>query len=93
MSRVRAPLIGWFFRFADRLRFRQLFFLTAALFLLDLLVPDVIPLLDELILGLLTLLFANWKKSAGSPAAEPGTERTVGVAAPRRRLDKPAKRR
>ena len=49
-------------RFAGRLRFPQLFMLTASLFLVDLVVPDLFPFVDELLLGLATLLFANWKK-------------------------------
>ena len=72
MQIPRAPLIGALMRFASRLRFRQLFFLTAGLFLLDLLIPDVIPLLDEILLGLLVLLFGSWKKrrSADTEMAE-----------------------
>jgi hypothetical protein len=56
------PLLSAFLAFAEGLKFRQLFFLVGALFLLDLLVPDFIPLADELLLGLLTLLLASWKK-------------------------------
>ncbi len=56
------PLISALLGFASRLRFRQLFFITGGLFLLDVLLPDFIPFADELILGLLTLLFASWKK-------------------------------
>lgn len=56
------PIISAILKFADRLRFRQLFLLTASLFFLDLLIPDLIPFADELILGLLTLLFASWRK-------------------------------
>ncbi|MEW8323870.1 MAG: DUF6116 family protein [Candidatus Thiodiazotropha taylori] len=56
------PIIAAILKFADRLRFRQLFLLTGTLFLLDLVIPDVIPFADELILGLLTLLFAAWRK-------------------------------
>ncbi|MES9941691.1 MAG: DUF6116 family protein [Candidatus Thiodiazotropha sp. 6PLUC2] len=56
------PFIAAFLKFADKLRFRQLFLLTASLFFLDLLIPDFIPFADELILGLLTLLFASWRK-------------------------------
>jgi len=48
--------------FANRLRFRNLFILTVLLFFFDLLVPDFIPLIDEIMLGLLTILFASWKK-------------------------------
>ncbi len=48
--------------FANRLKFKQLFFLILALFLLDLIVPDMVPLIDEIVLGLLTLLLASLKK-------------------------------
>ena len=54
--------------FASRLRFPWLFTLTAGLFLLDLIVPDAIPLVDELLLGLATLLLGSWRKSRQPPA-------------------------
>ena len=38
---------------------------TAALFFLDLLIPDLIPFIDEVLLGLITLLLGMWKKSSG----------------------------
>ncbi|MEJ2307885.1 MAG: hypothetical protein P8Z78_01055 [Gammaproteobacteria bacterium] len=62
MAIPKTPLVAGLMRFASGLKFRYLFFLTGALFLFDLLTPDPIPLLDELVLGLLTLLFASWKK-------------------------------
>lgn len=62
MAIPRAPLIAAFLKFAGGLRFRQLFFITGGLFVFDMLMPDLIPFVDELILGLLTLLFASWKK-------------------------------
>lgn len=45
-----------------RLRFRNLFLVTAAIFCIDLLVPDLVPFVDELLFGALTLLFAAWKR-------------------------------
>lgn len=48
--------------FANRLKFRTLFLLAITLFIIDLLIPDFIPLIDELMLGLLTILFGSWKK-------------------------------
>lgn len=51
--------MGLIRRFAGRLRFPQLFFLVAALFVTDLLVPDMLPFVDEILLALLTLLLAN----------------------------------
>lgn len=48
-------------RFLGRLRFPQLFVLVLALFGLDLAIPDVIPFLDEILLGAVTLLLGSWK--------------------------------
>ncbi len=56
-SPMLLPLMGW----ARRLRYPTLFKLTAALFVLTLFIPDPIPMLDEILLGLGTLLLANWK--------------------------------
>ena len=59
IASLLSPLI---LRIARRLRFPQLFMLTAGLFVLDLLIPDLIPFLDEFVLGLATLLFGAWTK-------------------------------
>lgn len=56
------PIIETFLKNANQLRFRNLFFLVMSLFLADLLVPDFIPFIDEIILGLLAIILANWKK-------------------------------
>jgi len=53
-----APLLRW----VGRLSYPRLFLVTAVLFVVDVIVPDFIPLADELLLGLGTLLLANWKK-------------------------------
>ena len=58
IASLLSPLI---LRIARRLRFPQLFMLTAGLFVLDLLIPDLIPFLDEFVLGLATLLFGAWR--------------------------------
>jgi len=49
-------------RFAAGLRFPTLFLLVAGLFVLDLLVPDVVPFADEVLLALGTLLLASFRK-------------------------------
>ena len=49
-------------RYATRLRFPQLFAFTGTLFLLDLLIPDLIPFMDEMMLGLLTLMLGMWRR-------------------------------
>ncbi len=56
------PLLAPLFRFFGRLSYPRLFALTAALFAVDVVVPDFVPFADELLLGLGTLLLANWKK-------------------------------
>jgi len=62
-----APLLG----FLGRLSYPRLFVVTAALFLVDLVVPDFVPLADEILLGLGTLLLANWKNRKAPPTIEP----------------------
>lgn len=52
-----SPLMRWF----GRLSYPRLFLLAAGLFVADVLIPDFIPFADELLLGLGTLLLANWK--------------------------------
>ncbi|HJN45453.1 MAG: hypothetical protein CL477_16200 [Acidobacteria bacterium] len=51
-------LTGWL----TRLRSWQLFLLAGGLFVTDVLVPDPIPFIDEIMLGLATLLMARWKR-------------------------------
>lgn len=61
-----ASLLG---KFGERLQFPQLFGLLAVLFLVDLVIPDLIPFADELLLALLTLLVGSFKKTKGDGAA------------------------
>ena len=49
-------------RYASRLRFPYLFLLIALLFLADLVIPDAIPFIDEILLGLLAVLMGTWKE-------------------------------
>ncbi len=61
------PLLGPILAFAQRLRFPTLFLITAGLFIFDVAIPDFIPFIDELLLGLTTLLLANWKRRRDTP--------------------------
>jgi len=54
-------LIAAFLTFANKLKFKNLFLIVIGLFIADLLIPDFIPLIDEIILGLLAIILANWK--------------------------------
>ena len=63
-----SPLLAPFLVFARRLRYPTLFKVTAVLFAISILWPfDPIPLVDEILLGLGTLLLANWKNREATP--------------------------
>lgn len=64
-----APILG----FLGRLSYPRLFVVTAALFLIDLAVPDFIPLADEILLGLGSLLLANFR-TRKAPASRDAIE-------------------
>ena len=55
-------MIEMFLKNANQLRFRNLFFMVIGLFFVDLLIPDFIPFIDEIILGLIAIILATWKK-------------------------------
>ena len=59
---IRGGLPAMVLRWASGLRFPVLFIVTAVLFVLNLFIPDIIPLADELIMGLVALLLANLRK-------------------------------
>lgn len=62
------PVFGWF----GKLSYPRLFLAAASLFVADMLIPDFIPFADELLLGLGTLLLANWKRrKEPGPAGKP----------------------
>ncbi len=63
---MSSPLLGPILAFAGRLRFPTLFLITAGLFLLDVVVPDMVPFVDEILLGLGTLILSSWKRGRGS---------------------------
>jgi hypothetical protein len=70
-----APLI----RYAGRLRFPWLFAITVCLLILDLLVPDMVPFVDEILLGLGALLLGSWRhrrEQKQRPTAELDADKT-----------------
>ena len=56
------PLVTPILGFLGRLSFPRLFMLAAALWGLDMVIPDFIPFIDELMLGIGTLLLASFRK-------------------------------
>jgi len=61
-------------RFAAGLRFPTLFALAATLFVFDLLVPDLVPFVDEILLAFGTLLLGSLRKkpASGADLTRPG---------------------
>ena len=55
------PLIAPFMRWVGRLSFPRLFALFAVLFVVNLVLPDPILFIDEILLGVGALVFAAWK--------------------------------
>lgn len=68
-------LIAFFLGYAARLRFPWLAAVTAGLFLLDVLIPDIIPFADEVLLGMLTAVFGSWRRGRGNDDDVGGVER------------------
>jgi hypothetical protein len=55
-------LRNFFLQYAARLRYPKLLALALVLFIADLIIPDIIPFADEILLGLISLLLAGLKK-------------------------------
>lgn len=64
---MKGPLIAFLLRYVGRLRFPYLVLLTGTLFVINLFVPDLIPFVDELLLGLVTVLLGSFKKPREVP--------------------------
>lgn len=56
------PIVAPILMFLSRLSFPRLFVLAASLWAVDMVVPDIIPFIDELMLGIVTLLLASFRK-------------------------------
>ncbi|TZF90180.1 DUF6116 family protein [Cognatilysobacter lacus] len=69
---IRLFFIQRFMKWAERLSHPTLFKITAFLFAIDLLIPNGLPF-DDILLGLATMMFANWKKrpAAGRVIRDP----------------------
>jgi hypothetical protein len=76
---MASPMVGPLSAFLSRLRHPTLFKIAAAVFVLDLVTPDLIPLItfgmpvDEILMALVTLGLASWKSgsSAKTDTANP----------------------
>lgn len=61
---ILAPLLGWL----GRLSHPKLFMVAAALFVANLFIPDPLPFVDELLLGIGALMISRRKRKPASPA-------------------------
>lgn len=68
------PVGGLARRLGSRLRYPRLLLVTATLFAADLLLPDLIPFVDEILLGLATAALAMRRRPAPPAAAPPTRE-------------------
>lgn len=84
-------------RFLGTLRFPQLFVVAALLFAIDMVLPDAIPFLEELMLAVLTVLLSQWKKpqrgGAEAQTSAAGAERTGAPKPPPKNVTPPDARR
>jgi hypothetical protein len=62
-----SPLTALVQRLLPRLRYPQLFLAFAALLLVDLVLPDPVPLVDELLLATLTFIAATLRHRRNEP--------------------------
>ena len=62
ISKLKRMIQDRLIQYASRLRFPKLLALAALVFVVDLILPDVIPFADEILLGLIALLLGTLKK-------------------------------
>lgn len=64
------PLLAPILRWLGRLRHPQLFLLAGAVFLADLVLPDVLPFVDEILLATLTLWLGGRRRQRRTDAPD-----------------------
>jgi len=64
MKKIRSRLLGY----VESLRFPWLLLVTAGVFLVNVFVPDALPFVDEILLGLVTIVLSRLKRK---PKPEP----------------------
>jgi len=67
MEKSDHGVVASILRYVSGLRFPWLFGLFGLVFGVDLLLPDVLPFADELLLGLTTLLLGAWRRRKDVP--------------------------
>ena len=85
MGFLRAIVLGLLGRYGSELRFPVLFFVVACLLAFNMVLPDPVPFIDELILGLMTAVLASSKRKPLPPPTD-GSE-PIDVTARVERVD------
>jgi len=67
----RSPISALINKLIPGIRYPWLFAILAGLLAIDLVVPDPVPLLDEVVLGVLTFLAASWRIRKGDANPPP----------------------
>ena len=70
-STMKNPVTSRLLVWAEGLRFPSLAMITAGLFVADVLIPDFIPFVDEILLGLATLLLTNLRQHKSNEKRKP----------------------
>ena len=66
-----APTSEFVQKTISRLKFPQAFAIFVGLFVFDLFIPDLIPFIDEILLGLGAALFGMWRERVQVPGTAP----------------------
>ena len=53
---------------------RTLLFVVGGLFLADVAIPDAVPFVDEMVLGIITILLARWQSRRPTVTPEPAVK-------------------
>jgi hypothetical protein len=78
MRAPRSALQNRLLQYAAELRYPKLLALTLAVFVADLIFPDAIPFVDEILLGLVSLVLATWRqrKPRATVREQPNTNKS-----------------
>ena len=63
------PVVSWLTGIAGQLRFPWLLAMTVTLLLIDIVVPDLVPFVDEILLSLTAMVLASFRKPKPAPEA------------------------
>ena len=84
---MAAPQIPLIKGFLARLKFPQLFMVAAGLLVLDLIVPDFVPFMDEILLAIGTMILGSWEKKVTPESTDKPPMKDVTAAGDHKRAN------